>query len=88
MEAYEFSALLRLGTTFELMDFLARAQVAAATRMVEEHAKSKMIQRALIGELEPKDDRALQKIDRKKQAKNTALQRMTFKELADEFMLK
>ena len=27
-EAYEFSALLRLGTTYELMDFLARAQVA------------------------------------------------------------
>ena len=32
-----------------------------------------MIQRALIGELEPKDDRALQKIGRKKQAKNAAL---------------
>ena len=32
-----------------------------------------MIQRALMGELEPKDDRALQKIIRKKQAKNTAL---------------
>ena len=32
-----------------------------------------MIQRALMGELEPKDDRALQKIGRKKQAKNTAL---------------
>mgnify|MGYP000645035328 CR=1 FL=1 len=32
-----------------------------------------MIQRALMGELEPKDDRALQKIGRKKKAKNTAL---------------
>ena len=30
-EAYEFSALLHLSTTFELMDFLARAQGAAAT---------------------------------------------------------
>ena len=38
-EAYEFSALLRLGTTFELMDFLVRAQVAAAARMAEEHAE-------------------------------------------------
>ena len=72
-EAYEFSALLRLSTTFELMDFLARAQVAVAARMAEEHVESKMIQRALMGELEPKDDRALQKIGRKKQAKNTAL---------------
>ena len=43
------------------MDFLARAQVAPATRMVEEHAESKMIQRALMGELEPQEDRALQK---------------------------
>ena len=55
------------------MDFLARAQIAATGRMAEEHAESKMIQRALMGELEPKDDRAIQKIRRKKQAKNTAL---------------
>ena len=55
------------------MDFLARAQVAAAARMAEEHAESKMIQRALMGELEPQEDRALQKIGRKKQAKNVAL---------------
>ena len=48
------------------MDFLARAQIAATGRMAEEHAESKMIQRALMGELEPKDDRALQKIGRKK----------------------
>ena len=41
--------------------------------MAEEHAESKMIQRALMGELEPKDDRALQKIGRKKQAKNVVL---------------
>ena len=66
VEAYEFSALFRLGTTFELMDFLARAQVATAARMAEEHAESKMIQRALMGELEPQEDRALQKISCKK----------------------
>ena len=72
-EAYEFSALLRLGTTYELVDFLARAQIAAAARMADEHAETKMIQRALLGETEPKDDRALQKIGRKKQAKQTAL---------------
>ena len=44
MEAYEFSALLRLGTTYELMDFLARAQVVVVARMAEEHAETKMIQ--------------------------------------------
>ena len=68
-EAYEFSALLRLGTIFELVDFLARAQVAAAAQMADEHAETKMIQRAVLGESEPKDDRALQKIGRKKQEK-------------------
>ena len=72
-EAYEFSALLRLGTTFELVDFLARAQIAAAARFAKEHAELKMVQRALLGELEPKDNRALQKIGRKKQAKYAAL---------------
>ena len=72
-EAYEFSALLRLSTSFRLVDFLARAQVAATARMAEEHAETKMIQRALLGEIEPKDDRALQKIGRKKQAKHAAL---------------
>ena len=69
MKAYEFSAFLWLGTKYEIMDFLARAQVATTTRMVEEHAETKMIQRALTRGLEPHEDRALQKIGRKKQAK-------------------
>ena len=73
MEAYDFSALLRLGTTYELMDFLTRTQVDASARMAEEHAETKMIQCSLIGELEPQEDRALQKIGRKKQAKNAPL---------------
>ena len=66
VKAYGFSALLRLDTTYELMDFLACTQVAATTRMAEEHEESKMIQRALMGELEPHKDRSLQKIDRNK----------------------
>ena len=73
VEAYEFSVLLRLGTTYELMDFLVRAQVAAAARMTEEHEETKMIQCALIGDLKPHEDRALQKIGQKKWAKNTPL---------------
>ena len=38
--------------------------------MAEEHEETKMTQRALIGDLEPHEDRDLQKIVRKKQAKN------------------
>ena len=49
------------------MDFLTRAQVDATTRMVEDHAETKMIQRALTGELEPHEDRALHK-DRPKES--------------------
>ena len=41
--------------------------------MAEERAETKMIQHVLLGEIEPKDDRALQKIGRKKQAKHAAL---------------
>ena len=41
--------------------------------MAEDHAETKMNQRALLGDTEPKDDMALQKIGRKKQAKQTAL---------------
>ena len=73
VEAYEFSALLQLGTTYELMEFLARAQVVVEARMADEHVECKMIQRALAGELEPQEDRALQKIGRKKQPKSTQL---------------
>ena len=65
-EAYKFSALLRPRTTYELMDFLACAQVAVAAHMTEEHDESKMIQCALMGELEPQEDCALQTIGRKK----------------------
>ena len=56
MEAYEFSALFRLGTTYELMDFLARAQVSTTTCMVEEHEENKLIQRSLAGKLELEED--------------------------------
>ena len=52
------------------MDFHARAQVVAAARMSEEHTETMMIQRALIGGLEPQEDQALQKIGRKKPAKS------------------
>ena len=62
MEAYEFSMFLCLGTIYELMDFLTRAQVAAVARMVEEHAETKLIQHVLIRELERQEDRALQKM--------------------------
>ena len=41
--------------------------------MAEKHEETKMIQCALIGDPKPHEDRALQKIDRKKQAKSPPL---------------
>ena len=73
VEACKISALLRLGTTYELMDFLARAQVVEVVHMAEEHADTKMIQRALMGELEPQEDPTLQKIGRNKHGKSPPL---------------
>mgnify|MGYP006982082827 CR=1 FL=1 len=67
VEAYEFIALLRHDTTYELIEFLARVQVSVAARMAEEYANNKMIQSAHAGELEPEEDRALQKNGCKKQ---------------------
>ena len=42
-------------------------------RMAEEHSDNQMIQRALVGELEADEDRALQKIGRKKHHKSSHL---------------
>ena len=41
--AHEFGARLQLGTTFEVMEFLAKQQIKLSQRMVGEHAKMQMI---------------------------------------------
>ena len=60
--AHEFAARLRLGTTFALMEFLAQQQLTLTQRMADEHADMQMIQRALAGTVERKEERALVKI--------------------------
>ena len=49
-ESFELSALLQHGTSYELIDFLAKLQVATANRMAQEHAEKQVIQRALDNE--------------------------------------
>ena len=41
--AHEFAARLQFGTTFQVMEFLARQQIKLSQRMAEEHAKMQMI---------------------------------------------
>ena len=65
---HEFAARLRFGTTFELMEFLAQQQLTLTQRMADEHADMQMIQRALAGPVERKEERALDKIGRLRNA--------------------
>ena len=68
-ESFELGALLRHGTTYELIDFLARLQVAAAARMAQEHAELQVIERALDNEPASDDEPKLQKVGRKRALK-------------------
>ena len=63
--AHESGALFQFGTTYELMEFLVTQQIKVSQRMVEEHAEQQMIQRAIVGLVEPKKELALSKIGRK-----------------------
>ena len=62
--AHEFAARLQFGTTFEVMEFLARQQIKLSQRMADEHAEMQMIQRTLSGTTEREDEHALYKIGR------------------------
>ena len=61
-EAFELGALLRHGTTYELIDFLARLQVAAAGCVAQEHAEMQVIERALDNAPASDDEPKLQKV--------------------------
>ena len=66
--AHEFAAPLRFGTTFELMEFFAQQQLTLTQRMADEHADMPMIQCAIAGTVERKEERALDKIGRRRNA--------------------
>ena len=64
-----YGALLQHGTTYELIDFLARLQVVTTTRMAQEHAEQQVIERALDNEPASDDELKLQKVGRKRATK-------------------
>ena len=45
--AHKMAAILQFGTSFELVDYLARQQIVATAKMAEEHEDRQMIRRAL-----------------------------------------
>ena len=66
--SHEFGALLQFGTTYELMEFLATQQIKVTQRMAKEHAKRKMIERALTQMAESEDEGPLARVGRKHNA--------------------
>ena len=64
-----YGALLQHGTTYELIDFLARLQVVTTTRMAQEHAEQQVIERALDNEPALDDEPKLQTVGRKRATK-------------------
>ena len=68
-ESHGLDAILQHATTYELIDFLARLQVAIVARMAQEHAEQQMVERALANEMEFDDEPKLQKVGRKRATK-------------------
>ena len=67
--SHELDAILRHGTAYELIDFLARLQVVVAAHMVQEHAEQQMVERALDNEKEYDDEAKFKKLGQKRAMK-------------------
>ena len=72
-EAFKLGALLQHSMTYELIDFLARLQVAVVARMAQEHIEHQVIERALDNEPTSNNELKLQKVAEKGQQRNVAL---------------
>ena len=60
--AHVIATILRFRTTYELVDWLAKRLLFSSYQMVQEHKDGEMIQRAMIGALEPEEESESQKI--------------------------
>ena len=69
MTTKAFEALSQNGATYELIDFLAKLQIAVAAKMAQEHAEQQVIERALDNEPASDDEPKLQKVGRKRATK-------------------
>ena len=53
--AHELAAILQFGTSYELVEWLARRLQEVSERMVQEHQDQIMIQKSLYGAIEPEE---------------------------------
>ena len=67
---HKIAVILRFGTSYEKVDWLAKCLQNALEHLVQEHKDREMIQKALMGELKPKDEWELQQIGRQKDVRN------------------
>ena len=51
--AHEFATLLQFGTSYELVNWLAKRLQHASNMLTQEHKDREMIQRAMLGMIEP-----------------------------------
>ena len=71
--AYEFAALLQAVMSYELVDWLAKRLQFIAEQWEEEHKYWEMIQKAMLGELTPKEERKCQHIEQQPWAKKNGI---------------
>ena len=68
--AHELAAILQFGTSYELVEWLARRLQEVSERMAQEHRDQIMIQKSLIGIVEPQEQQEVDRIGRQRNAKN------------------
>ena len=70
---HEITVILRFGTSYESVDWLAKRLQFASKQLAQEHKDRDMIQKAILGSLESEDERELQRIGRQRDARNKGM---------------
>ena len=71
--AYELAVILQFGTSYELVEWLARRLQEVSERMAQEHRDQIMIQKSLSGTVEPEEQQELHRIGQERSAKNRTM---------------
>ena len=67
---HELATMLQFGTSYELVEWLAKRLQEVSERMVQEHWDQIMIQKSLCGAVEPNEQAEVDRIGRQRNAKN------------------
>ena len=67
---HELAAILQFGTSYELVDWLAKRLTEVSEWLAQEHKDRVMIQKSLSGILEPEEQAEVDRIGQKRNAKS------------------